>query len=132
MNQSFPTRRSSDLPVENIHRNHILWRSYAPARFEPALAAEAERIARELAEGLDYVGVLAVELFDCGDHVLVNEMAPRVHNSGHWTMDAAVTPQLEQHISLICGLPLGDGGRRRDAVMGELIARMQAVYGKRW
>src|SRR3546814_12474021 len=71
---------------------------YAPARIEPVLAAEAERIARELAEGLDYVGVLAVELFDCGDHVLVNEMAPRVHNSGHWTMDAAVTSQFEQHI----------------------------------
>src|SRR3546814_5595430 len=81
MNQSFPTRRSSDLPVENIHRNHILWRSYAPARIEPALAAEAERIARELAEGLDYVGVLAVELFDCGDHVLVNEMARSEENT---------------------------------------------------
>src|SRR3546814_2440051 len=82
---------------------------------------EAERIARELAEGLDYVGVLAVELFDCGDHVLVNEMAPRVHNSGHWTMDAAVTSQFEQHIRAICGLPLGDGGRLCDAVMENLI-----------
>ncbi|MFC3677963.1 5-(carboxyamino)imidazole ribonucleotide synthase [Ferrovibrio xuzhouensis] len=108
-------------PVENIHRNHILWRTHAPARIEPALAAEAERIARELAEGLDYVGVLAVELFDCGDHVLVNEMAPRVHNSGHWTMDAALTSQFEQHIRAICGLPLGDGGRLCDAVMENLV-----------
>jgi len=108
-------------PVENIHRDHILWRSYAPARIEAALAAEAERIAASLAEGLGYVGVLAVEMFDCGDHVLVNEMAPRVHNSGHWTMDAAITSQFEQHIRAICGLPLGDSGRLCDAVMENLI-----------
>lgn len=97
-------------PVENIHRNHILWRTHAPARIDAALAAEAERIAASLAEGLDYVGVLAVELFDCGDRVLVNEMAPRVHNSGHWTMDAAQTSQFEQHVRAICGLPLGSPG----------------------
>jgi 5-(carboxyamino)imidazole ribonucleotide synthase len=108
-------------PVENIHRNHILWRTYAPAKIEPALAEEAERIARSLAEGIDYIGVLAVELFDCGDRLLVNETAPRVHNSGHWTMDAAVTSQFEQHIRAICGLPLGDGGRLCDAVMENLI-----------
>ena len=115
-------------PVENIHRNHILWRTYAPARIEPVLAAEAERIARTLAEGLDYVGVLAVELFDCGDRILVNEMAPRVHNSGHWTMDAAVTSQFEQHIRAICGLPLGDGGRLCDAVMENLIGDEIAAW----
>lgn len=108
-------------PVENIHRNHILWRTYAPARIEPVLAAEAERIAASLAEGLDYVGVMAVELFDCGDRILVNEMAPRVHNSGHWTLDAAVTSQFEQHIRAICGLPLGSGDRLCDAVMENLI-----------
>lgn len=108
-------------PVENVHRNHILWRTTAPAEMEPAQLTEAERIAATLAEGLDYVGVLAVELFDCGDRILVNEMAPRVHNSGHWTLDAAITSQFEQHIRAVCGLPLGDGGRLCDAVMENLI-----------
>lgn len=108
-------------PVENIHRNHILWRTYAPAIITPDLAAEAERIAASLAEGLGYVGVMAVELFDCGDRILVNEMAPRVHNSGHWTMDAATTSQFEQHIRAICGLPLGSGDRLCDAVMENLV-----------
>ncbi|MBS4048920.1 MAG: 5-(carboxyamino)imidazole ribonucleotide synthase [Alphaproteobacteria bacterium] len=108
-------------PVENIHRNHILWRTYAPARIDAALAAQAEQIAASLAAGLDYVGTLAVELFDCGDRILVNEMAPRVHNSGHWTMDAAVTSQFEQHIRAICGLPLGSADRLCDAVMENLI-----------
>lgn len=108
-------------PVENIHRNHILWRTHAPAVIAPELAAQAERVAASLAEGLDYVGVLAVELFDCGDRILVNEMAPRVHNSGHWTMDAATTSQFEQHIRAICGLPLGAPDRLCDAVMENLI-----------
>ncbi|HEX6960133.1 MAG TPA: 5-(carboxyamino)imidazole ribonucleotide synthase [Ferrovibrio sp.] len=108
-------------PVQNIHRNHILWRTYAPARLDDRLRNDAERIAASLAEGLEYVGVLAVELFDCGDRLLVNEMAPRVHNSGHWTMDAAVTSQFEQHIRAICGLPLGSAERLCDAVMENLI-----------
>ena len=108
-------------PVENIHRNHILWRTHAPAVIAPDLAAQAERIAASLAEGLDYVGVLAVELFDSGTAILVNEMAPRVHNSGHWTMDAATTSQFEQHIRAICGLPLGAPDRLCDAVMENLI-----------
>jgi len=108
-------------PVENIHRNHILWRTHAPAKIEDVRRAEAERIATTLADGLDYVGVLAVELFDCGDRILVNEMAPRVHNSGHWTLDAAVTSQFEQHIRAICGLALGSAERLCDAVMENLI-----------
>lgn len=108
-------------PVENIHRNHILWRTHAPAVIDAALGAEAERIAASLAQGLDYVGTLAIELFDCGDRILVNEIAPRVHNSGHWTMDAAVTSQFEQHIRAICGLPLGATDRLCDAVMENLI-----------
>lgn len=115
-------------PVENIHRNHILWRTYAPARLSDSLRAEAERIAATLAEGLDYVGVLAVELFDCGDRLLVNEMAPRVHNSGHWTLDAAVTSQFEQHIRAMCGLPLGSGERLCDAVMENLIGDEIAAW----
>ena len=108
-------------PVENIHRDHILWRTHAPAAITPDLAAQAERIAASLAEGLGYVGVLAVELFDCGDRILVNEMAPRVHNSGHWTMDGAITSQFEQHIRAICGLPLGSPEALYDAVMENLV-----------
>lgn len=108
-------------PVENIHRNHILWRTHAPAVIAPTLAADVERLATSLVEGLDYVGVLAVELFDCGDRILVNELAPRVHNSGHWTLDAAITSQFEQHIRAICGLPLGAADRLCDAVMENLI-----------
>lgn len=115
-------------PVENIHRNHILWRTYAPARIDAALAEQAEKIAASLADGLDYVGTLAVELFDCGDRILVNEMAPRVHNSGHWTLDAAVTSQFEQHIRAICGLPLGSGDRLCDAVMENLIGDEVAAW----
>jgi 5-(carboxyamino)imidazole ribonucleotide synthase len=108
-------------PVENIHRHHILWRSYAPAGIDAALAAEAEAMARRLAVGLDYVGVLAVEMFVVGGRVVVNEMAPRVHNSGHWTMDAAVTSQFEQHVRAVAGLPLGNPARLCDAVMQNLI-----------
>ncbi len=107
--------------VENIHRHHILWRSHAPAGIAAALAAEAEAMAQRLAEGLDYVGLLAVEMFVLGDRVVVNEMAPRVHNSGHWTQDAAITSQFEQHVRAICGLPLGSTERLADAVMENLI-----------
>jgi 5-(carboxyamino)imidazole ribonucleotide synthase len=96
--------------TENIHRNHILQRSIAPARIAPALAARARKVARTIADGLDYVGVLAVEMFvTCGPSgpaLLVNEIAPRVHNSGHWTLDGANVCQFEQHIRAIVGLPL--------------------------
>lgn len=107
--------------VENIHRHHILWRSFAPAGIDAALAAEAEAMAQRLAVGLDYVGVLAVEMFVVDGRVVVNEMAPRVHNSGHWTLDAAITSQFEQHVRAVCGLPLGSAERLADAVMENLI-----------
>lgn len=108
-------------PVENRHRNHILDTSSVPARLSDAAAAKAEDIAKRLLEGLDYVGVIAVELFDTGSDVLVNEIAPRVHNSGHWTIEGAETSQFEQHIRAICGLPLGDVGLRGDVEMQNLI-----------
>jgi 5-(carboxyamino)imidazole ribonucleotide synthase len=107
--------------VENIHRHHILWRSFAPAGIDAAVAAQAEAMARRLAQGLDYVGVLAVEMFVVQGRVVVNEMAPRVHNSGHWTLDAAITSQFEQHVRAVCGLPLGSAARLADAVMENLI-----------
>lgn len=94
--------------TENEHRNHILHRSIAPARVPPTTRASAIDISRNIAEALDYVGVFAIEFFALADgSLLVNEMAPRVHNSGHWTMDGAQTSQFEQHIRAVAGWPLG-------------------------
>lgn len=94
--------------VENHHRDGILWKSLAPAEdIPPELQARAEDHARHLLEQHDYVGVLAVELFDIGGTLLANEMAPRVHNSGHWTLDGAYCSQFENHLRAVCGLPLG-------------------------
>ncbi len=97
--------------TENEHRHHILHRSVAPAALSPSVAAEAVAIAQKIAEELDYIGVFAIEFFlvpDNGrDRLFVNEMAPRVHNSGHWTMDGALTSQFEQHIRAVAGWPLG-------------------------
>jgi 5-(carboxyamino)imidazole ribonucleotide synthase len=94
--------------VENHHDGGILRRSYAPA---PALTEQlqdtAERLAGKLLDELEYVGVLAVELFDVHGELLVNELAPRVHNSGHWTIEGAVTSQFENHLRAILGWPLG-------------------------
>ena len=97
--------------TENEHRNHILHRSVAPARLNEDVATGALSTARKIAERLDYVGVFAIEFFvvteNGRDRLYVNEMAPRVHNSGHWTMDGALTSQFEQHIRAIAGWPLG-------------------------
>jgi 5-(carboxyamino)imidazole ribonucleotide synthase len=109
-------------PVENRHVNHILDTTIAPASLPPEIAAEAQRIARDVATRLDLVGVLAVEMFVTKDgRVLVNELAPRPHNSGHWTIDACATSQFEQLVRAICGLPLGSTERHADAVMKNLI-----------
>lgn len=94
--------------VENRHRDHILSETIVPAGISPALAAEAERMAAAIATDMDYVGVLAVEMFETRDgRLLVNEMAPRPHNSGHWTIEGAATSQFEQLVRAVCGLPLG-------------------------
>lgn len=109
-------------PVENQHRNHILDTTIAPARIEAAVTMRAEAMARHIADKLDVVGLLAVEMFVTQDgRVLVNEMAPRPHNSGHWTLDACATSQFEQLVRAICGLPLGSPERHSDAVMKNLI-----------
>ena len=114
-------------PVQNIHRNHILAETHAPAALDAKVAHEAEHIARRLAEELDLVGLLAVEMFvlrypnEQGHHVLVNEIAPRPHNSGHWTMDACACSQFEQLVRAVCGLPLGSTVPLRHAVMHNLI-----------
>jgi 5-(carboxyamino)imidazole ribonucleotide synthase len=108
--------------IENHHRDGILRWSWAPA---PGLTDElqeaAEAQAQAIMDRLDYVGVLAVELFQVGDSLLGNEMAPRVHNSGHWTIEGSTTSQFENHLRAICGLPLGDVGMRGFAAMLNLI-----------
>ncbi|MFO0295233.1 MAG: 5-(carboxyamino)imidazole ribonucleotide synthase [Rhodospirillales bacterium] len=108
--------------VENRHVHHILDETIAPAPVAPAIAAEAERIARRIAERLDVVGLIAVEMFVTrAGAVLVNELAPRPHNSGHWTIDACAVSQFEQLVRAIAGLPLGSTERHSDARMKNLI-----------
>jgi 5-(carboxyamino)imidazole ribonucleotide synthase len=108
--------------VENRHVDHILDTTIAPAAIAPALAAEADRVAHHVAERLDLVGVLAVEMFVTKDGaLLVNELAPRPHNSGHWTIDACASSQFEQLARAVCGLPLGSTERHSDAVVKNLI-----------
>lgn len=116
---------------ENIHENHILSETRAPAAIAPQTAAAAMDITHRILDALGYVGVIAVEMFEIAEtdaagnrveRVLVNEVAPRVHNSGHWTLDGALTSQFEQHVRAIAGWPLGDP-RRHGArvVMNNLI-----------
>jgi 5-(carboxyamino)imidazole ribonucleotide synthase len=108
--------------VENRHRNHILDLTLAPAQVVPDIADRARHIATELAEALQLVGLLAVEMFvDADGQVLVNEIAPRPHNSGHWTIDACPASQFEMHVRAIAGLPLPPATRHADAVMKNLI-----------
>lgn len=96
-------------PVENRHEHHILAETVAPATIDAGTVADADSAARTLAEALDLVGVLAVEFFVLRDGgVVMNEMAPRPHNSGHWTIDACPASQFEQQVRAACGLPLGD------------------------
>ena len=109
-------------PVENRHVNGILDLTLAPADVSPALAAAARAGAERIAQALDHVGALCVELFVTEDGgLLVNEIAPRVHNSGHWTIEGCETSQFAQHIRAVCGLPLGSTARRANAAMKNLI-----------
>jgi len=109
-------------PPENIHENHILRRSIVPGRLTGVQCDKAKEIGRRVADALDYVGVMAVELFVTKDgELVVNEIAPRVHNSGHWTIEACQCSQFEQHIRAVAGWPLGDPVRHADAVMENII-----------
>ncbi|HBN50291.1 MULTISPECIES: 5-(carboxyamino)imidazole ribonucleotide synthase [Thalassospira] len=109
-------------PVENVHTNHILDVTIAPAKIPADLARKAEDIATRLVEAMEFVGLLAVEMFVTTDgDVLVNEVAPRPHNSGHWTIDACVTSQFEQFIRAVCGLPLGNPAHHSNARMKNLL-----------
>jgi 5-(carboxyamino)imidazole ribonucleotide synthase len=116
--------------VENRHRNHILDITLAPARIGADLAAQAQVIALRIARGLRLVGLLAVEMFvDRDGRVLVNEVAPRPHNSGHWTIDACPVSQFEMHVRAVAGLPLPPAVRHADAVMQNLVGPEDAA---RW
>lgn len=113
-------------PVENVHQNGILAISRAPARISSATAFEAKRLAGRIAEALGHVGVLCVEMFERDEGsgaLVVNEIAPRVHNSGHWTIDACIVSQFENHVRAIAGWPLGSTARHSDAVMTNLIGK---------
>jgi 5-(carboxyamino)imidazole ribonucleotide synthase len=112
--QAFPT-------VENAHRHGILDISIAPARGSAEVRDQAQTLARGVAEKLGYVGTLGVEFFVCDGKLYVNEMAPRPHNSGHYTIDACVTHQFEQQVRALCGLPLGDPRLHSPAVMVNLL-----------
>lgn len=128
---------SFDIP-ENEHRDHILKYSRVPARLDAGTAAAARAIGETVAAELDYVGVLAVELFvveeDGRERLVANEIAPRVHNSGHWTETACVVSQFEAHMRAIAGLPIGDLARHSDVVMenliGDDVARMGAILAE--
>ncbi len=111
---AFPT-------VENSHLNGILDISIAPARCSELIKANAQELAKKLAEKLNYVGVLAVEFFVVGNQLLVNEIAPRPHNSGHYTIDACVTNQFEQQVRVTTGLSLGDTSLHSSAVMVNIL-----------
>jgi 5-(carboxyamino)imidazole ribonucleotide synthase len=109
-------------PAENLHKNHILDLSIVPARFRPEVLSEAMTLASAVAERLDVIGLLAVEMFLLADgSLLVNELAPRPHNSGHFSFDACVTSQFEQQLRAVCGLPLGSTRLLTPVVMLNLL-----------
>jgi 5-(carboxyamino)imidazole ribonucleotide synthase len=119
-------------PAENVHENHILKTSTVPADIADLTAKRASRIAHQIAGALDYVGVMGVEFFVVpgengqAETLLVNEIAPRVHNSGHWTEAVCLTEQFEQHIRAICNWSLGNPSRMADVVMENLIGNAAA------
>ncbi len=115
-------------PGENVHRHGILHTTTIPARLTAAQRTDAVLLAANILNALDYVGVMGVELFVTPQGLIVNEVAPRVHNSGHWTQNGCAVDQFEQHIRSIAGWPLGDGQRHSDVVMENLIgADMERV-----
>jgi 5-(carboxyamino)imidazole ribonucleotide synthase len=119
--------------VENRHRNHILDVTIAPGSVEQTTAAEAIEISRAILEKLRVVGVLCVEFFlSTGGNLLVNELAPRPHNSGHFTFDANVTSQFEQQLRAVCGLPLGSVQQLAPAAMANLLGDFWNDHQPNW
>ena len=108
-------------PTENIHKDHILYLSLSPARINPAVIKEAKALALQIVDKIGLTGILAVEMFVHNEKIMVNELAPRPHNSGHLTLDNNKTSQFEQHIRAVCGLPLGEVNTQTPAVMLNLL-----------
>ena len=108
-------------PGENVHRDGILYTTTIPAEIPAMMAMDAALMAGKILNALDYVGVMGVEMFVTPQGLIVNEIAPRVHNSGHWTQNGCAVDQFEQHIRAVAGWPLGDGSRYLDVVMENLI-----------
>ena len=108
-------------PGENVHRDGILHTTTVPSRLSASLRMDAVLLTGKILNALDYVGVMGVELFVTPQGLIVNEIAPRVHNSGHWTQNGCAIDQFEQHIRAVAGWPLGDGSRHADVVMENLI-----------
>jgi 5-(carboxyamino)imidazole ribonucleotide synthase len=120
-------------PVENRHRNHILDVTLAPAAIAPELETQAVAITRQIMDALDMRGLLCVEFFITTDgRLLVNELAPRPHNSGHYTIEAAVCSQFEQQLRVVCGLPLGDTALRQPAAMLNLLGDLWQSGAPGW
>jgi 5-(carboxyamino)imidazole ribonucleotide synthase len=119
-------------PAENLHRNGILDVSIAPARVSDAVSEEARRVAETLADSVGVVGLLCVEMFmEKGGRLLVNELAPRPHNSGHWTIEGCNTSQFQQLVRVLCGLPMGSVGVRQPSVMVNLLGDLWLEAGGR-
>lgn len=118
--------------AENRHENGILDVSIVPARVPDSLAQQAREMARAIADKLGYVGVMAVEFFVSGGQLLINEMAPRPHNSGHYTLDACVTDQFEQQVRALCGLPLGDTRLLSPVAMVNILGDRWQNGGPHW
>ena len=123
--QAFPA-------IENIHENQILHLSVAPAKIDGALAEKAERLAKSLIEKLDFIGTLAIEMFACENDIIINELAPRPHNSGHLTIDAFNVSQFEQHVRAVCGLPLIKPELISPAVMVNLLGQHMDYTLETW
>jgi 5-(carboxyamino)imidazole ribonucleotide synthase len=120
-------------PITNVHKNHILDVSVSPADIPPSVSAEAVEIARAVMEKLEVVGVLCVEFFlTRSGNLLINELAPRPHNSGHLTIDAHVTCQFEQQVRAVCGLPLGSSRQLRSAAMANLLGNQWQDGDPQW
>ncbi|MDB6094374.1 MAG: purK [Verrucomicrobia bacterium] len=118
---------------ENLHTNHILDFSIVPARVPPDVLAQADKLARSVAEKIGLVGVMGVEFFVTkSGEVLINELAPRTHNSGHYTIDACVTSQFEQQVRAICGLPLGDTSLLSPVVMVNILGDAWSAGEPHW
>ncbi|MBM7662776.1 5-(carboxyamino)imidazole ribonucleotide synthase [Bacillus mesophilus] len=117
-----PSGETKTLPLaENIHKDNILHQTIVPARVDAQVAEKAKSVAKVIADGLGLIGTLAVEMFLVNDEIYVNELAPRPHNSGHYSIEGCVTSQFEQHIRAVCNLPLGDTTLLTPTVMVNLL-----------